>query len=80
MRKLILVLGFALTAFIGMSLTSCGDESTEAKDKTEKTEAAVYQCPMKCEGEKTYDKAGNCPKCGMEIKQISGENHNGHNH
>ncbi|MBI1827261.1 MAG: hypothetical protein HY287_03665 [Planctomycetes bacterium] len=30
--------------------------------------ATVYQCPMKCEGEKTYDKPGKCPKCGMELK------------
>ena len=28
----------------------------------------VYYCPMKCEGEKTYDKAGKCPKCGMNLK------------
>jgi hypothetical protein len=28
----------------------------------------VYQCPMKCEGEKSYDKPGKCPKCGMDLK------------
>ena len=32
--------------------------------------ATVYQCPMKCEGDKTYDKAGKCPKCGMDLKAI----------
>ena len=30
----------------------------------------VYQCPMKCEGEKTYDKPGKCPKCGMDIQDV----------
>lgn len=31
-----------------------------------------YYCPMHCEGEKTYDKPGNCPVCGMNlIKQPS---------
>ena len=28
----------------------------------------VYQCPMKCEGDKTYDKAGKCPICNMNLK------------
>jgi TusA-related sulfurtransferase len=28
----------------------------------------TYSCPMKCEGDKTYDKAGTCPKCGMDLK------------
>lgn len=27
----------------------------------------IYYCPMHCEGEKTYDKAGNCPVCGMDL-------------
>jgi Cu2+-exporting ATPase len=26
-----------------------------------------YYCPMHCEGEKVYDKAGNCPVCGMDL-------------
>ncbi|MBL7681893.1 MAG: hypothetical protein JNK00_00930 [Flavipsychrobacter sp.] len=29
-----------------------------------------YQCPMKCEQEKTYDKPSKCPVCGMNIKGI----------
>jgi heavy metal translocating P-type ATPase len=31
------------------------------KDKTK------YYCPMRCEGDKTYSKPGNCPKCGMNL-------------
>ncbi|MGB1004371.1 MAG: heavy metal-binding domain-containing protein, partial [Salibacteraceae bacterium] len=27
----------------------------------------VFYCPMHCEGEKTYDKPGNCPVCGMQL-------------
>ena len=27
----------------------------------------VFYCPMHCEGEKTYEKAGNCPVCGMDL-------------
>jgi len=27
----------------------------------------VFYCPMHCEGEKTYNQAGSCPKCGMDL-------------
>ena len=30
----------------------------------------AYQCPMKCEGEKTYEEEGTCPKCKMDLKEI----------
>ncbi len=31
-----------------------------------------YYCPMHCEGDKTYDKEGDCPVCGMDlVKQAS---------
>ena len=26
-----------------------------------------YYCPMFCEGDKVYDKAGDCPVCGMDL-------------
>ena len=26
-----------------------------------------YYCPMHCEGKQVYDKAGNCPVCGMVL-------------
>ncbi|WP_369752572.1 heavy metal translocating P-type ATPase [Flavobacterium sp. WC2409] len=26
-----------------------------------------YYCPMHCEGDKVYDKAGDCPVCGMDL-------------
>ncbi len=26
-----------------------------------------YYCPMRCEGDKTYDKPGDCPVCGMNL-------------
>lgn len=29
-----------------------------------------YYCPMHCEGEKIYDKPGNCPVCGMNLEKI----------
>ncbi len=35
------------------------------------TQPELYRCPMKCEGEKTYDKPGKCPVCGMALRKIS---------
>ncbi len=32
--------------------------------------ATKYFCPMKCEGEKTYDQPGNCPVCNMKLKEV----------
>ncbi|PJJ07632.1 Cu2+-exporting ATPase [Flavobacterium sp. 1] len=29
-----------------------------------------YYCPMHCEGDKIYDKAGDCPVCGMHLEKI----------
>lgn len=30
----------------------------------------LYQCPMKCEGEKTYNAPGRCPVCGMNLAPV----------
>ncbi len=37
--------------------------------RTEPAKGDVYYCPMRCEGDKTYDKPGNCPVCGMHLKK-----------
>lgn len=34
-----------------------------------------YQCPMKCEGDKTYDQPGNCPVCNMRLVQVDIRHH-----
>ena len=39
----------------------------DRKDAT--ASVASYSCPMKCEGDKTYDQQGKCPKCGMDLKE-----------
>ncbi len=89
MKKQIIALSVILV--ISLVLTSCGSKSGTPTATTSNTDqmtvdtagaskpmVAVYQCPMKCEGEKTYDKAGKCPKCGMDLKEM--ENHEGHDH
>ena len=45
------------------------------ESSTEKVEAKIpkgkrtgtFYCPMHCEGEKTYEQAGDCPICGMDL-------------
>jgi len=32
--------------------------------------ATLYQCPMKCEGEKTYEEPGVCPVCNMNLAPV----------
>ena len=53
-----------------------GSEMT-SHDEMEKAEVVTsmangtgkFYCPMHCEGEKMYDKAGDCPVCGMHLVQ-----------
>lgn len=39
----------------------------KADEKTSGSGSGVYYCPMHCEGDKTYDKPGSCPVCGMDL-------------
>ncbi|PCJ98027.1 MAG: copper-translocating P-type ATPase [Flavobacteriaceae bacterium] len=41
------------------------EDKKEEKSKGEGT--GTFYCPMHCEGDKTYNKAGDCPVCGMDL-------------
>lgn len=43
-----------------------GDTATVMMGQMKKA-SRQYYCTMKCEGEKTYDKPGSCPVCGMDL-------------
>lgn len=90
------ILLLASLAFI-LAIAACGESPKDAKSQSSNTEAAapapetvVYACPMKCEGEKTYTAAGQCPVCGMDLEKVaeaSGaeqpeghSDHDGHQH
>ena len=80
MKKL--VLSLAIIAIMGVSLTACKNETkeetkseevtkSEKESKSEEIAKVEYQCPMKCEGDKTYtDKDVKCPVCGMGLKEV----------
>ncbi|MXV37976.1 heavy metal translocating P-type ATPase [Flavobacteriaceae bacterium Ap0902] len=40
--------------------------------------AQEYYCPMMCEGDKTYDKPGDCPVCGMDLVPIQTDESSNH--
>jgi len=43
------------------------------------TQKKQFICPMKCEGTKTYDQHGTCPKCKMQlVPEFSGHKHGDH--
>jgi copper chaperone CopZ len=47
----------------------CSTENKEPKTQEHKhnNQPGKYYCPMHCEGDKVYDKAGDCPVCGMDL-------------
>lgn len=57
--KHIIILFTALLSFI-----ACKNDKSRHQDLT------TYQCPMKCEGEKTFNHSGNCSVCKMDLKSI----------
>jgi uncharacterized protein with PIN domain len=80
MKKIVLILVFAVSA--AMVFNACSGASST--DKTEQTMKTVYTCSMHPEVEQ--DKAGKCPKCGMDLIEKKVENtedstnHEGHKH
>lgn len=74
MKKQILTIGvvmliaFGSTTIIGCSNTE--NNETGHAEHMEGEEHTMYQCPMKCEGDKMYEEAGSCPKCGMDLKEV----------
>ena len=52
------------------SIHKQGEIPTTTKKKQNKPTGdgtGTFYCPMHCEGEKTYDKPGDCPVCGMDL-------------
>ncbi len=45
-------------------------QTQESKKTKTEEKKEVYQCPMKCEGTKTYAKKGKCPACTMDLKVV----------
>ena len=58
------------------TLVTSLEEATSAAKPQASTHkgTGMYYCPMRCEGNKTYDHPGHCPICGMDlVEQVSAE-------
>lgn len=58
----LIISAFVLLMFV----TSCKSDTSTTSD----TALAMYQCPMQCEGDRTYDELGSCPVCKMDLKLL----------
>lgn len=50
-----------------IAFVSCKKHATTSVNNT----VVVYQCPMKCEGEKTTTTEGSCAVCKMDLKPLA---------
>lgn len=72
MKKLLLLLAFAANLFaLACTQNTKPAAQSDAQSTAPAQTAAVYACPMKCEGEKTYPQAGQCPVCGMDLEVVT---------
>lgn len=69
MKTIMLLLTLCVFAAVLISFTNCTPSSGHTGVK--------YQCPMKCEGEKLYERPGKCPVCKMnlEVVNVPSKNH-----
>ncbi len=65
--RLLTIFLFALTGIV----------SNSSAMSVSVTDTVRYQCPMKCEGEKTYDHPGTCPVCGMDLEKMEANDNAG---
>jgi len=53
------------------SIHKQGEHHQHSEDKKKEQPkgkgTGTFYCPMHCEGDKTYDKPGDCPVCGMDL-------------
>ena len=52
------------------SIHKPGEHKHTSEKKSEKLKGqgtGTFYCPMHCEGDKTYDRPGDCPVCGMDL-------------
>jgi len=66
MKKMMLMATLMAGMFGAMAQQQEATKVEKKETAADKKEA--YQCPMKCEGTKTYAKKGKCPQCTMELK------------
>ena len=59
------ILNAGLLCLLVINLIGCNTNNST------KTTAEKYQCPMHCEGDKTYDQPGKCGVCKMDLQLLA---------
>jgi len=50
---------------------SCCSTVNHSRHHNSTGSKTTYYCPMKCEGDKTYNTAGKCPVCNMHLVPVA---------
>ncbi len=66
-QKILKASGGRYTIHLPSDHKCCEDIANKKPEKPLGVGNGAYYCPMHCEGEKTYNKAGDCPVCGMDL-------------
>lgn len=72
-KQILTIVAVILIAIGSTTIIGCGNAENKETGHTEHMEGeehTIYQCPMKCEGDKTYTEEGSCPVCGMDLKEV----------
>lgn len=76
-KKIIL----SMLIVVAISFTSCKTEENKEKKELGEVAVAEYQCPMKCEEDKTYtDSHTKCPVCNMDLVEVKHNIEENHEH
>jgi Cu2+-exporting ATPase len=65
-----------ILSLLVIMIASCSNGQSEINSENKKQEEVsdkTYYCPMKCEGEKTYEEPGECPVCHMDLEESDTE-------
>jgi hypothetical protein len=54
----------------GQNLNSFTTRGADNQHNGKELQEAKYQCPMNCEGNKTYSQPGACPVCNMQLVMV----------
>lgn len=68
-----ILIALPLTTFLACSNEKANHVHHESHESHDTPINNKYACPMKCEGEKTYDHPGQCPVCKMKLQPAEEE-------
>ena len=62
---------YTITPDDGHHADCCATPAPVSVPNIKPAKGSRYYCPMHCEGDKTYDKPGDCPVCGMSLEPLA---------